>query len=116
MEDFVPQTLFPSLLSGVLFVIAGAVTYFYPPKKINTLYGYRTNASMQSQERWDFAQKFSSLLMIKAAVPLIMVSSLAILIPGGEETKMVAGVVLTIFYAVYLFIGTEKALKKKFKN
>lgn len=31
-----------------------------PPKRINSLYGYRTRASMATQERWDFAQKASA--------------------------------------------------------
>ena len=48
------------LLTGLCFLIAGFVMTKYPPKNINQLYGYRTKASMKSQERWDFAQKRSS--------------------------------------------------------
>ena len=48
-------------LTGLIFFFAAIIMYYYPPKEINSLYGYRTSSSMKSEERWDFAQRFSSL-------------------------------------------------------
>jgi uncharacterized membrane protein len=116
MDEFIAQVMSPSLLSGIIFIITGAIVYMYPPKNINHLYGYRTKTSMQSQERWDFAQKFSSLLMIKMGAVLIALSLLAAFIPDGEGVKVIGGIALLILSALYLFATTEKALKKKFQN
>lgn len=42
-----PLFLIP-ITSGPLFMIAGLVLLKFPPKKINSLYGYRTNSSMKN--------------------------------------------------------------------
>ncbi|WP_420378399.1 SdpI family protein [Gilvibacter sp.] len=49
---------------GVMILLAW-LFYKYPPKTINSLYGYRTPNSMKSQAAWDFANRYSSLMMIK---------------------------------------------------
>ena len=56
-------------LGGLIFLIAGYIQHRFPPKKINHLYGYRTSASMKSQESWDFAQEYSAKKVIKIARP-----------------------------------------------
>ena len=38
------------------------VFQYNPPKKINRLYGYRTNLSMKNQLLWDYAQSYFSYL------------------------------------------------------
>jgi uncharacterized membrane protein len=116
MDDFILNILSPSLLCGVIFIIGGAIMYMYPPKNINPLYGYRTAASMQSKQRWDFAQKFSASLMIKIAVVMVVLSLMGYFIPVGEEITAIAGIALIIVHCVCLFIATEKALKKKFSG
>ena len=60
-----PLFLIP-LMSGLLFCIAGYVMFKFPPKKINSLYGYRTTSSMISKDRCDFSQKYSAIDMMKA--------------------------------------------------
>jgi uncharacterized membrane protein len=42
---------------GLLFKI-------FPPKKINSIYGYRTTTSMKNQKSWDMAQKIGAINMI----------------------------------------------------
>ena len=49
-----PSILF---LSGGIFYLAALVLSKFPLKKINYFYGYRTKASMKSQESWNFSQK-----------------------------------------------------------
>ena len=50
-----PSILF---LSGGIFYLVALVLSKFPPKKINYFYGYRTKASMKSQESWNL-RKFT---------------------------------------------------------
>lgn len=49
---------------GIIFLIAGFIFKILPPKKINSIYGYRTNISMKNQDTWNVAQKYSANSMI----------------------------------------------------
>lgn len=49
---------------GMIFIIAGFIFKILPPKKINSIYGYRTNTSMKNQDTWNVAQKYSANSMI----------------------------------------------------
>lgn len=52
---------------GVMILLAWLFNK-YPPKKINSFYGYRTPNSMKTQATWDFANHYSSQLMIKITI------------------------------------------------
>ena len=41
-------------VNGLLFILS-IVFYFFPPKKINALYGYRTHRTMKNETIWKFA-------------------------------------------------------------
>ena len=59
------------IVVGVLLIIVGFVMYRFPPKKINFFVGYRTPKSMDSQENWDFSQKYAASEMIKSGFALL---------------------------------------------
>lgn len=59
-------------LIGAVFLLAGFIQKKYPPKKINNLYGYRMPSSMKSQERWDEANRFSTIYIIKLGTILLI--------------------------------------------
>jgi uncharacterized membrane protein len=46
--------LYVMTTNGLLFLLS-ILFYKFPPKKINSLYGYRTVKAMQNQQIWDFA-------------------------------------------------------------
>ncbi|WP_073220367.1 SdpI family protein [Aequorivita viscosa] len=102
------------LLSGAIFILAGLIMFVFPPKNINGLYGYRTSNSMKSQERWEFAQKYSSLEMMKFGGILMLTSILGFIIEPNGDTPMVIGLGLMIAMVIVLLIRVEKALKKRF--
>lgn len=102
-------------LVGIIFIIAGFLMYKFPPKKINPLYGYRTRQSMSSQEKWDFAQNFSSKLMIKGGVLLLIIGLFSLFINIGETVAVFIGIGSMFAVIIYLFYTTEKQLKQKFK-
>lgn len=112
----IENTFFISFLVGTIYLIAASITLKFPPKKINYLYGYRTNLSMQNQETWNFSQRFSSLAMIKASVGLIVVSCANYFIKMPEKPQLIVGIGLIIGATLYIFYTTEKAIKKNFPN
>lgn len=101
---------------GVIFVIAALTMHYFPPKKINYLYGYRTNLSMKNQEIWDFSQKYSSLKMLQSGLFLLASSFLGTVFQLEENQQLLFGIILSVAACVYLLFTTEKAIKKNFPN
>lgn len=99
------------IITGAILIVAGAIMYRFPPKKINFLYGYRTMNSMKSQERWDFSQKYSSKELMKFGLFLFVLSLLGLF--DISEGIVNGIVVLFVFLPI---ISTEIALRKKFAS
>ena len=106
--------LLPSLLCGVIFIITGFIMLKFPPKKINMLYGYRTNRSMKNQENWDFAQKYSAKLLMRSGLFLVLLSGLSLIFPFSNKLKLIVSLALVIGSIIILLIKTETELKKRF--
>lgn len=113
MERYFGNTGF---LCGVVFFIMGGIMYKWPPKSINGLYGYRTGSSMRSQERWDFAQRFSAIQMMRAGGALAVAGLLMAVLQMGIEVITTVGMVLLFVCTAYLLFSTERAIKKEFGN
>ena len=92
----------------LLFLIFKA----FPPKKINALYGYRTQRSMANQNVWEVANTFSMQVMIKVSLwsfglPVVFY----FLIPEFNFLGVCIGNTLLILYSVLL---TERHLNRHF--
>lgn len=116
MNEFFNEITTTGLLTGSTFAVIGYFMYSYPPAEINGLMGYRTKRSMKSQERWDFAQKYSSLRMAWGGVALIAFSLVTYFIPVDQGTKEIIGVAAMLILALYMIAATEIQLKKRFKD
>lgn len=103
-------------LCAIIFLIAGAVLYIFPPKKINSFYGYRTASSMSSQERWKFAQQYSALRMVEAGVFLLLFSFLANSVSLSDNITLGINIGAALISVLYMLVRTERALKLKFPN
>lgn len=109
-------------LIGLIFFIAGSVMRWFPPKNINTSYGYRTNSSMKSQETWDEANRFSARYTQRCGIALVIVGIISVMIlnSGSVPTKVLAWlkplltILPTILLAALTIIVTERHLKKTF--
>ena len=101
------------LLIGPLMLLISYIFAKYPPKKINDLYGYRTNRSMRNQDCWDFANRYSIRLMWKISLLTCLVQAIGVIFLDEGLALLTATIVLvtTLIYSVYL---TEKALKNTF--
>ncbi len=73
----------------VVFYVAGYLLNKYPPKRINSLYGYRTRKSMASQERWDYAQKYSGRIAKSHALIMLGAALLSLLFNFSETVDTV---------------------------
>ncbi|WP_232333208.1 SdpI family protein [Mariniflexile maritimum] len=100
---------------GIVSIIAGLIMRKFPPKKINALYGYRTSSSMKNQERWDFAQFYSSKEMIKIGLINIVVSFIGFLDNLTGTISMILGLTIMILSIIVLLFRVENSIKKKFK-
>lgn len=104
-------------LTGIIFIIVGLMMLKYPPKEINSLYGYRTKKSMKSQEAWNFAQIYSSKLIIKAGLFLSLVGLLGYVF--FEVSFLLEVILASIAFTLgvcALFYYTESELDKFPKN
>lgn len=103
----------PMLLgTGVIFILIGLIMYIFPPKKINGLYGYRTSSSMESQEKWDFAQKYGAKIMGLMGLVLIASSFYRSSLSLSNDQHAILGLAILIASAVSLIVIVEKALRK----
>jgi immunity protein, SdpI family len=100
------------VLIGGIFTVTAIILYIFPPKKINSLYGYRTASSMTSQERWQFAQRFSAVAMLQSGLGLIVLSGLGLYFSISPQTDAIFAGVFVAIAVLILFLRTEIALKR----
>ena len=111
IEDIV----FP-LLTGSILSLAGCVQYFFPPKKINGLYGYRTARSMQNEELWKKAQFYSAKQLIVLGLILLVLAPITYRLEMDENVQVGIFLPLLILGVVILIIRTEIYLKKSLND
>lgn len=105
------------LATGVLLLVCAYIFRRFPPKAINGLYGYRTPRSRRSEEAWAFAQKLSSLLLLRFSVGLVIVGLISLLIDTSDWLWWVPmGILLALLFGGFgfLFYHTERTLHKRF--
>ena len=108
------QSLVVLGFTGVLFLVMGLTMHYFPPKKINFLYGYRTNSSMSSQEKWDFAQRYWAVLMAKSGVLMSILGLLISVLIEDQSIDIILSTPTLLIIVGFLFFKTERAITKKF--
>ncbi|MES2265239.1 MAG: SdpI family protein [Bacteroidota bacterium] len=120
---FVNWIVGPHLI-GLIFILAGMIQKHYPPKEINSLYGYRTKRSMKDQQNWDEGNKYSTQLLFKCGLVLfitgIIITAGMAFLPISPELRTLIKVIIMLLGAVgtviVLFTATEKHLKRTFPD
>ena len=79
---------------GPLLLVLALVFKIFPPKEINSVYGYRTKTSMQSQELWNEANRYSSNAMIVLAIVVILVQGITYKFLGPNKSLIVAVIIM----------------------
>lgn len=99
-------------VNGLLFVFS-VIFYFFPPKKINSLYGYRTNKSMKNQNIWNFSNSFfGKQFLIYASISLIC-ALLLVFMNSKISWQPMAIMLLSLGVSI---IKTEQAINKNFNE
>ena len=107
------------LLFPAIMILFGAVFTKTAPKKINYIFGYRTDMSMKNRETWEFAHKHIGKLWFRLGLLLIPITVIPMLFVIGNSENVVAtvglivGFVNTVTLIVPIFF-TEKVLSKSF--
>jgi uncharacterized membrane protein len=105
-----------TLFGGLIFMVAGFLMYKFPPKDINSLYGYRTSSSMENKEKWNFAQNYSSKEMMKLGFFLSLSCFLSLITDFDNFINMWIGLGLMILIVILLWLRVEKAIKIEFNG
>ncbi len=113
-------SLFAAMSVGVGLALGGLAMLCFPPKHINSFYGYRTSRSCKSQRNWDFAQRHCARMMAWTGFGHTIVSGVAfavfVLVGFRDATLCVASVALELGLMVpallLVILPTEKALKR----
>jgi len=100
------------LCVGIVFILAGVILYVFPPKKINGLYGYRTQTSMQNQQKWDFAQTYSGKIMMLTGLIFTLIAPSKGLFKTNESVDLAIGMLCMIVGSILMIVVVEKALRK----
>ncbi|MBL6010179.1 hypothetical protein C7B63_12995 [Bacillus halotolerans] len=93
------------LVGGGLMMIAGLFIKLFPPKSINSVYGFRTRRSMSDQKLWNEANRYSAALMILSG--LIVLGAGVLL----RSSFIILQLILLVAACIITFILTEKRLK-----
>lgn len=101
-------------LVGFIFGLTGIILLKFPPKKINSIYGYRTKRSMSNKKTWDFAQTYSGRLMAILGFIQMLLCMLSFVIPAESSISITIAIGSVFIVPVVLFIKTESLLKSKF--
>ena len=95
-------------LFSILFAVS-LVFKFFPPRNINSFYGYRTKKSRENSTNWKVANEYSADLMVKLMTPLFLVTVLLHFL--GLEFNTSLSILLALSF-VTIIILTEKKLKE----
>jgi len=101
-----------TLLTGIVFVMAGWILKKFPPRKINLMYGYRTRLSMKNQESWEAGNRYSAKMMLRSGTLLMLISPAGSFLPFSEISGIIAGLILLLGVCLTVYFLTENHLKK----
>ena len=95
-------------------LVISLIFFYFPPKKINLIYGHRTTLSMKNQDTWNEANKRSIHMMLLVSALTCILQLIGIVFNINLETTILYA---TIFLVAGLIIGViviEKQLKTIF--
>ena len=104
--------LYMALGYCAFMLLLGWLLKKFPPKKINHLYGYRTQRSMKNQASWEAANTYSTLVFFKISlysffIPVV----LYFLFP---QLNVLITIITNTLLLLYVLYATEKDLKTRF--
>lgn len=108
-----PLFLIPGA-TGLILFLAGLILRFFPPRKINRIYGYRSMRSMKSKKSWDFAQRRASQELIRFGVLLTLCCILGLYYHPDQQIAVSLGLAFVFVAVIVIIARIEWALRNKF--
>ncbi|MDW5288334.1 SdpI family protein [Formosa sp. PL04] len=102
--------------TGLIFLVVGFILFKFPPRNINSFYGYRTRSSMKNQARWDFAQQYSSKEFMKLGLVLALMGLMGFVYQPTIITAKIICAILIILSVIVLIVRVETAISSVFKT
>lgn len=112
--EIVYSVFLAPLVTGLLLFSCGLILYEFPPKKINSFYGYRTARSRENQNNWDFAQLYSAKELMKIGGVLVLLAVVGYFFELKIYYQKIGSTIILVFAFVITSVRTENALKKRF--
>ena len=95
--------LWVNIGQAALLLIMGYIYKFYPPKKPNYIYGYRTRRTMSNQNIWDYANKIGARMIILAGWLVMVIGVLSTYLFPDESILITAAAMVITLLAGYYF-------------
>lgn len=107
------------LLLPVLMIGFGMLFYKNPPKKINSIYGYRTKMSSLNMETWNYAHYYFGKLWLRMGCWMLPVVALVMLPVFGKDENVVGmygSIIMTVQVIMLILpiVLTERELHRRF--
>ncbi|MBC2458561.1 SdpI family protein [Clostridium beijerinckii] len=100
---------------SIVFLVVGIILKLWPPKEVNSFYGYRTSFSKKNNDVWKVANSYSGTMMILGAVISIIFSITITFLygnnPGRSNITCVMGSLIIVLISIFY---TEVHLRKVF--
>lgn len=74
-------------LIGAILITFGVILKLFPPKHINSWYGYKTPFSMKNKEVWDEGNRFAAIMLVYVGALSLIVAVLCDVIYIGNFDK-----------------------------
>ncbi len=101
------------IIVGPIFILAGILLLKYPPAKINIIYGYRTSNSMKNQDTWNFAQRYSAKVLIKAGLIYSLTAIIGLIYQPEKYISVLLGLLLMLITILMVYLRVEKAISNR---
>jgi hypothetical protein len=116
--------ILPALIIPSIVLLVSLLYTLFPPRKINSLYGYRTPRSMLNQDTWAVANQLAPKALITVQIGIgVLIVLVGVLhkyeivsIFNNEDSFYLASMVLATASVTSVFFIVEKNLTKLFND
>lgn len=106
--------MFFSIVIGSVVLAVGVISFLFPPKKINPVYGYRTEFSTKNIEIWQEGNKYCAKQYLIAGVLLLIIGVIGYFSLNQRGYILpIVGFIPVLYKTVFT---TEKHLKSNFDS
>lgn len=94
-----------------VLVIIFLLYFLFPPRRVNRIYGYRTFASMQDDNRFKLANQLASKYMILGMVPIGIMLLMSHLMQWKVQVSVIAVFLSFMVLVISMFVRVERQLR-----